>query len=104
MNALSERIVTALEANKGVLLPAIQSLMEEAWAEGKGTGQSGGWNKDNPYAKVEPVFKTREEIASFANRWDARVEAGRKPKSAEELYFQPNHLTEAEKAAGLDGK
>lgn len=84
MSSLSERIVTALDANKGVLLPAIQALMEEAWNEGGEAaierehtyGREEKAKFSNPYTPTPPQVQTPEQIAAFARRWDARVEAG----------------------------
>ena len=47
MSTLAERAVAALDAHKGVLLPAIQSLMEQAWEE----GYDAGWESGNESAK-----------------------------------------------------
>ena len=43
------RVMNALEANKGVVLPAINQLMAEAWAEGYQAEDAS--IDDNPYTK-----------------------------------------------------
>ena len=40
------------EAFRAALEAAAPHLMAQAWDEGKGIGQSGGWNKPNPYRSV----------------------------------------------------
>lgn len=77
------RVVQALEANKGVLLPTINQLMAEAWAEGFKQGgpmhdeHHGEPDKHtiNPYTQPKPIPKTIDERFAFEQAWDAKVEA-----------------------------
>lgn len=57
----TNRVIDALAAHKGILLPAINQLMAEAWAEGFNKGEDfNAWSGDpddykpdftNPYTK-----------------------------------------------------
>lgn len=59
--ALADRLIQAVEAKHGVLLPAVRQLMFEAWAEGfKQGGPMHDVNYDDPDAHTRNPYEEPE--------------------------------------------